>query len=332
VRRVISSLEIVIWVVIALVGGVSTVNSQPPDRDCQYFAETGYYVCDDFLDFFETWGGLEVFGYPLTEAFNDPVLGLRVQYFQRARLEWRPHNPERYRVQLGLLGDELGYEFPSLPEDQIPAFNTSLRRYYSETGHVVSHAFLRYFDEHGGLLIFGYPRSEFMYRDGYVVQYFQRARMEWHPEDPSGPRMRLTNLGEVYIERIGIPEDREASGDSPERVGVDSLTSLEDRITELELDASVRHITTGQDGQQTVFVYVTDQRHRPVPEAMVVVTIHYDKSGEKEYTCVPTDEEGFTAREFNLLSVTPGEKVVIDVAATIGDVAGQTQTFFLPWW
>ena len=322
-RRVISSLEIVIWVVIALVGGISTVSSQPPDGNCQYFAETGYHVCDDFLEFFETWGGLEIFGYPLTEAFDDPVLGLSVQYFQRARLEWRPHNPERYRVQLGLLGDELGYEFPSLPEDQVPAFNTSLRRYYSETGHTVSHAFLRYFDEHGGLLIFGYPRSEFMYRDGYVVQYFQRARMEWHPEDPSGPRMRLTNLGEVYAERIGIPGGYEASDDSSERV---------DRITELELDASVRHITTGQDGQQTVFVYVTDQRHQPVPEAAVVVTVHYDESSEKEYVCVPTDEEGFTARTFNLLPVTPGENVVIDVAATIGDVAGQTQTFFLPWW
>jgi len=323
VRRVISSLEIIIWVVIALVAGVSTVNSQPPDGNCQYFAETGYHVCDDFLEFFETWGELEIFGYPLTEAFDDPVLGLRVQYFQRARLEWRPHNPERYRVQLGLLGDELGYEFPSLPEDQIPAFNTSLRRYYSETGHIVSHAFLRYFDEHGGLFIFGYPRSEFMYRDGYVVQYFQRARMEWHPEDPSGPRMRLTNLGEVYAERIGIPGDYEAFDDSSERV---------DRITELELDASVRHITTGQDGQQTVFVYVTDQRHQPVPEAVVVVTVHYDESGEEAHPCVPTDEEGFTARTFNLLSVTPGENVVIDVEARIGDVAGQTRTFFLTWW
>jgi hypothetical protein len=332
VRRVISSLEIVIWVVIALVGGVSTVSSQPPDENCRYFAETGYYVCGHFLDFFETWGELEIFGYPLTEAFDDPVLGLRVQYFQRTRLELHLDNPEQYRVQLGSLGEELGYEFPPLPEDEIPAFNTSLRRYYSETGHVVSYAFLRYFDEHGGLLIFGYPLSEFMYRDGYVVQYFQRARMEWHPEDPSGPRMRLTNLGEIYADRIGIPERDEASDDSSERVGGDDLTPSEDRITGLELDASVRHITTGQGGKQTVFVYVTDQRHRPVSEAVVVVTVHYDESSEEEYTCVPTDKAGFTARTFDFLPVVPGENVVIDVATTIGDVTGRTQTFFLPWW
>ena len=64
----------------------------------------------------------------------------------------------------------------------------------------------------------------------------------------------------------------------------------------------------------------------------MVVTIHYDKSGKEKYPCVPTDEEGFTERTFDLLPATPGENVVIDVAATFGDVAGQTQTFFLPWW
>jgi hypothetical protein len=139
--------------------------------------------------------------------------------------------------------------------------------------------------------------------------------------------VRLTNLGEVYAERIGIPEDNDASDDSSERV---------DRITELKINASVRHITTGQDGQQTVFVYVTDQQHQPVPEAVVVVTVHYEsgdyKSGDDGDPCAPTDNEGFTEYVFDLLPAPPGENLVIDVAAKIGDVAGQTQTFFLPWW
>jgi len=313
-----------------LLSSVSATHPQTADDGCEYFAETGHYVCDEFLEFHETRGGLETFGYPLTEAFDDPTLGLRVQYFQRARMELHPYNQEPYRVQLGLLVDELGYRFPPARSGRIPPFNSALQHHFPETGHVISYAFLDYFREKGGLDIFGYPRSEFQYEDGYVVQYFQRARMEWHPEALSGPRMRLTNLGEIYIERFGIPGNYDDPRPQPARYA-DSATNPGSAITTLRASASVRHIITGRDGSQTVFVYATDQQEQAVEAATVSMVIHYP-SGDRRYDFEPTDANGFTSHTFETQAAPPGRRVVIDVTVSYGDLTSTTQIFFLPWW
>jgi hypothetical protein len=183
------------------------------EHECRYFSKTGHFVCDEFLDYFQSRGGLEIFGYPLSERFEDASRGgLQVQYFQRARMEWHPSNPTPYQVQLGLLIDELGYQYPPVPAEEIPAPDDPAHHYFPETRHVVSFAFLDAFREKGGLDIFGYPRSEFMYEDGKVVQYFQRARMEWDRNRPDQPIL-LANIGEMYVERFGIPPKHRAPAD-----------------------------------------------------------------------------------------------------------------------
>lgn len=78
---------------------------------CVFFAETNHNACNGFLAYFTKFGGLDAFGYPLTEEFTfvDSATGrpTTMQYFQRARFEWHPGSaPERYDVQLGLLGVE----------------------------------------------------------------------------------------------------------------------------------------------------------------------------------------------------------------------------------
>ena len=50
-------------------------------------------------------------------------------------------------------------------------------RYFPETGHNLRGAFFNYFQEKGGLEIFGYPITEEFQEDGLLVQYFQRARL-----------------------------------------------------------------------------------------------------------------------------------------------------------
>jgi hypothetical protein len=47
---------------------------------------------------------LALFGYPISEEFTDPATGLTTQYFERARFEFHPHNPEPFKVELGRLG------------------------------------------------------------------------------------------------------------------------------------------------------------------------------------------------------------------------------------
>ena len=76
----------------------------PPKPGVRYFRETGHNVGNAFLVFFEAMGGADVLGLPLSEEVSED--GVTVQWFQKARLEWRPNNPPGQRVQLGLIGQE----------------------------------------------------------------------------------------------------------------------------------------------------------------------------------------------------------------------------------
>jgi hypothetical protein len=205
---VLTALCLITVVAVSLLGTAPITHSQSKANEtCRYFTRTGHYVCDAFLECFDTRGGLEIFGYPLSEPFFDVTHdGLQVQYFQRARMELHPGNLPPYQVQLGLLIDELGYSWPPVSIDDIPAPDDPAHRYFPETQHVVSHAFLDAFRAKGGLDVFGYPRSEFLFEDGKVVQYFQRARMEWDRNNAQRP-IQLNNVGELYIERFGIPPE-----------------------------------------------------------------------------------------------------------------------------
>lgn len=59
--------------------------------------------------------------------------------------------------------------------------NTSIR-YYPETGQLVEGDFLRFFDENGGLAVFGYPISQAFPYGELTVQYFQNGRLEQIPD------------------------------------------------------------------------------------------------------------------------------------------------------
>ncbi len=69
-------------------------------------------------------------------------------------------------------------------------------RYFPETGHNVRGDFLDFFDAQGGLKVFGYPITEEFSLGGRTVQYFQRARFEWHPENPAPYQVQLGLLGQ----------------------------------------------------------------------------------------------------------------------------------------
>ncbi len=324
---------IVAMMAATLVSSVSATPLKAPGTNCKYFAETGHYVCDEFLDFYETRGDLEIFGYPLTERFHDDELDLDVQYFQRARMELHQLGSDSYQVKLGSLVDELGYDFSAVDPSQLRALNASAQRYFPEAGHTVSYAFLDFFLEHGGLEIFGYPRSEMTIGDGYVVQYFQRVRMEWHPEAFPSPQVRLTNLGETYIERFGVPRDYDRPVNPTGRIAEDAVSASpsEERVTQIAADASVRHIISAQEGLQTVFVYVTDQKGQPVEGAFVEMAVR-NQQDVRRYEFAPTDESGFTRHSFDIFPAFPGRKVLIDVTVSYANLTTTAQAFFLSWW
>lgn len=67
-----------------------------------------------------------------------------------------------------------------LGEPEAAPFPSSV--YFPQTGHNLSHGFLSFWRQNGGLRLFGYPITEEFREGGVVVQYFERARFEYHPE------------------------------------------------------------------------------------------------------------------------------------------------------
>ena len=306
-----------------LLSGVSVAYAQQPDESCRYFDETKHNVCGKFLEYYDSRGGLEIFGNPISEAYYNQDLELEVQYFQNSRMEYHPTNPEPYQMLLGLLGDELGYWSPPAPPDKIPMFNNDLHHYFPETGHLLEYVFLDYFRAKGGLDIFGYPRSEYMFKDGKMVQYFQRARMEWHPEITTGPQMHLALLGEMVVDVFSL------TGPPFEPA---EPTNTERPPTKLKVSASVRYVIMGQAGGQTVYVYVADQNGDPVESAEVSMVVGYP-SGDQVYPFdEQTDNTGFAGHHFQVPQTSAGEKVVITVTVTAAGLSETTQTFFFAWW
>src|SRR5690242_9006967 len=70
--------------------------------------------------------------------------------------------------------------------------------FYPQTKHSVSFGFKQFFDSRGSLEVFGYPTTEEVREDGWTVQYFQRARFEYHPEHAGTPyAVQLGLLGDL---------------------------------------------------------------------------------------------------------------------------------------
>ncbi|MGI8423391.1 MAG: glycosyl hydrolase family 8, partial [Chloroflexota bacterium] len=85
-------------------------------------------------------------------------------------------------------------------------------RYFAETGHVVHGPTLEYVNANGGLTLFGLPRTDEVFEDGAVVQYFQRGRLEMAPDRAWHA---LTRLGTEAARRRGILARPEARAVAP---------------------------------------------------------------------------------------------------------------------
>ncbi len=78
--------------------------------------------------------------------------------------------------------------------------------YFPQTSHTLRGVLRNYWEKNGGLPIFGYPISEpFIERgeDGrdYTVQYFERHKLELHPENNPPYDVLLSRLGNTTLEK-----------------------------------------------------------------------------------------------------------------------------------
>jgi beta-N-acetylhexosaminidase len=172
-----------------------------------YFSETGHTLRGVFRRYWEQHGGLLQFGYPLTEEFAEA--STTVQYFERARFEHHPQNAgSSYAVLLSSLGTILTEHRQNEPPFRPAAPGSHMGIYFPETSHYLAPEFVDYWEQYGGVLIYGYPISESFVETnpldgkGYLVQYFERARFEYHPRH-TGTRYAVA-LGMLGAEMLRV--------------------------------------------------------------------------------------------------------------------------------
>lgn len=169
------------------------------------FPETGKTITGRFLQYWSDHGGLAQQGYPISDVMGEVSdtdgKVYTVQYFERAIFEYHPENPQPNDVLLSLLGAfAYNKNYPYGAPNQTPNSGVS-SRLFAETGKHIGGIFLQYWNSHGGLAQEGYPISEEFIEtstlDGkpYLVQYFERAVFEYHPENPVMSNVLLSQLG-----------------------------------------------------------------------------------------------------------------------------------------
>ncbi len=209
----------------------------------RYFPQTRHNVDGEILRYFRDNGAVEVFGFPLTEEYWEPdraagARGRMVQYFQRARLEYRAPaqsdpddaSPPDLDESNGETGEDEGTTVEGAT-DQGTIIRAAYRdadvsgagvrrsplgeallpnqpavppapgvRYFPETGHNVGGAFLRFFIAAGGADALGLPLSEEVPQNGHTAQWFQNARLEWWPENPPGEQVQFGLIGQEHLQ------------------------------------------------------------------------------------------------------------------------------------
>jgi hypothetical protein len=248
-----------------------------------YTEATGHNIGPRVAAFYEQSGGLGKFGLPLTEEFDEE--GLRVQYFERARFELRPDG----RITLTPLGSLLagdrretaftrlttpgGIDYGLALSADRPSgdLGSAWRREPPEaaleidpiTGHSLSGAFGAFWRANGGFELFGRPISEpFEERNPFddrrlQVQYFERARLEWHPEFAgTDHEILLGLLGREFLEQHTLDPAHLAPAPPIVALGAATLTFSPEapRIQNIALAASRLDGRVVAPGEQLSFL------------------------------------------------------------------------------
>lgn len=167
--------------------------------------ETGHTIDGVFLDVWREWGGVSAFGNPVTPEFTEN--GRTVQYYEYARLEYVPDDPNGNVVHFGEIGRELKplTVFRSKPQltgvgagqngltqiaDELRAWapvtgteardpDSPSRRYIAETQHTVQNGFKEFWEATGEAGYLGNPITQEFERGDATYQIFERGKLSW---------------------------------------------------------------------------------------------------------------------------------------------------------
>lgn len=287
--------------------------------DSAYVSETGHWLWGDFLRTYNSVSDpLLYFGYPITDDFLDPQTNHRVQYFQRARFDL-VDTAEGPMVQIAPLGKLMHSDGAELAD--IPREGPTCRNFNS--GFTVCYAFLQFYDAYNGAAWFGAPISEVEVADGHYVQYFENIRMEWWPDNPSGQRVVISDLGRIFF-------DKEVR--NPELLKPSQPASIAGKLINPVVNVFALKSLVGVGEPQTIFVIVQDQNLAPVANAQIGVTLYYPDGSKQFYRLAETNEFGISQFSFQVDELEV--RTVVNVVAEI-NIRGESvlsKTWFRIWW
>jgi len=312
-------LIVILCVALMAAGGIPAKAQQTIGH---YFSQTGHNVTGEFWAFYQSVPDApQIFGLPITEQFQTADgSGLSVQYFEMVRFELHPDQPVGKRVVLTDLGTKLF-------QAGAPSINlTTPGACRTLNGFGICYEFLTYFDEHGGQNVFGNPISGSEFQPGgRLVQNFERARFEWHPELAAGQNVMLADLGGIYFNKH---EDATWLNSS---LPLDNIPLLIKPPVSLQTLAFVSKSVTLPEDTQKVFVIVQDQTLSPVAGANGSVTVQLS-TGQALVYPLTTDANGIgVVTSISFSGQLPGKPVIVDVSMSYQGLTSTTSTSFLIW-
>lgn len=202
-----------------------------------YIPETGHSIDGVFLDVWRSWGGALSFGHPITPELieNDRI----VQYYEYARFEYVPDDPNGNVVHFGEIGNELkpvtmfrsarGPTAEQAADGVAAALARELRawvplssseaekpatedwRFVPETGHSVQAGFKDFWEATGEASYLGNPVTEEYPIGDAVYQVFERGQLVWSRETG----VNMMPVGEILAEKYRLPMSPVTQGDLP---------------------------------------------------------------------------------------------------------------------
>ncbi len=308
---------VIIILVLALVPGISRAQS---GSDGYYFNQTGHYVKGELWAYYQSIpNATQVYGFPITEAYQDPATGITIQYFQRARFEYYPGNPLGKRIVVTPLGKLLHEEAQlQLHPNALPPRHSACL-YFDETEAQTCYAFLDYYHAMGGKKVLGVALSDISYEGKLVVQYFTYARLEWHPEEPPGQRVKFGDIGSEYFKQH----------ENPARGLWEKFITDVGFAQELIVRSSFTYPIVSPGTQQTIYVTVQDQRYMAVAGASVKITVKQPGFKDVVLELGPTNYSGIASKTF------PSNRIVglvtIDIEVTYNSLNKKTVASFRIW-
>jgi hypothetical protein len=241
-RRRFPRLLAALAVLIALIGPATMTAPQAsaewaPPRTV-YIPETGQSVDGYFLDVWRAWGAVSL-GYPITPEITEN--GRIVQYYEYARMEYWPEDPNSDVVKFGAIGWELkpptvfrttsatrGIEahmqsekardmnlelraWLPLSEKATERGNSDAWQYVPDTRHSVQFAFKDFWEATGDVNYLGNPLTEEYIIDGVTYQVFERGQLAW----TAATGVWMVPVGEVLAQRYRISMEPQPQGDLP---------------------------------------------------------------------------------------------------------------------